>query len=82
MADTLAPLPRPEIEVDAVTVATALGLSLEEFRTLMDSGRIQTLSERGTGAELGLYRLSFWHGKRRYRVVTDAQGRVRSSESV
>jgi hypothetical protein len=42
----------------------------------MDCGRIRTLSERGTGADSGHFRLSFWHGKRRYQVVTDADGRV------
>jgi hypothetical protein len=81
VADPLAPLPRPQIEVDAAAAARGLGLVLEEFRRLMDEGRIGTLSERGTGAEAGLYRLSFWHGKRRYRIVTDREGRVLSSES-
>lgn len=80
MADPLVPSPRPEIEVDAASVAKALGLSIEEFRQLNDSGRIKTLSERGTGAETGLYRLSFWHGKRRCRMVTDAGGRVLSRD--
>lgn len=64
------------IEVDAAAVARGLGLALPEFRQLMDSGRIRTLSERGTGADAGQFRLSFWHGRRRYRVITDATGRV------
>ncbi|MCX7556915.1 DUF6522 family protein [Xanthomonadaceae bacterium JHOS43] len=81
MADPLAPQPLPEIEVDPAAVAQALGLSLRVFQQLMDSGRIRTLSERGTGAEFGQYRLSFWHGERRYRIVTDAAGHVLSREA-
>jgi hypothetical protein len=74
----MAPLPRPTIHVDAAAVAEELGLAIDEFRRLMDAGRIRTLSERGTGPELGLYRLSFWHGKRRVRIVTDHEGRLLS----
>ncbi len=81
MAEPRPAATRPQIEVDAIQVARGLGLPVEEFRQLMDSGRIRTLSERGTGTEAGLYRLSFWHAGRRYRVVSDAQGRVLSTES-
>lgn len=81
MADPLAPRPLPEIEVDAAAVAQALGLSRTEFQRLMDAGRIRTLTERGTGPELGQYRLSFWQGQRRYRIVTDAEGRVLARET-
>jgi hypothetical protein len=76
MTDPGAPRPLPQIEIDAAMVASALGLTADEFRQLMDSGRIRTLSERGTGADSGQFRLSFWHGKRRYQLVTDAEGRV------
>jgi hypothetical protein len=66
----------PRIEVDAATVAHALDLKLEVFKELMDTGRIRTLSERGVGDDLGRYRLSFWFGKRRFRMITDADGRL------
>lgn len=80
VADPSAPRPLPQIEVDAGTVAHALGLSLEAFRNLMDTGRISTLTERGVGDDLGRYRLSFWFGKRRFRMITDADGRVLARE--
>ena len=66
----------PMIEVDAHLVARALGLTAEEFQTLMRASRVRTLSERGVGADAGLYRLSFYHGKRRFRCVTDAAGKI------
>jgi Family of unknown function (DUF6522) len=72
-------VPRPpEIEVDAALVASALGLAPAEFQTLMRNGRIRTLCERGVGEDAGRYRLSFYHLKRRFRLITDAQGKVLS----
>jgi hypothetical protein len=81
MADPRAPGPLPKIEVDAAIVAPALGLTVERFRSLMDAGRIRTLSERGVGDDLGRYRLSFWYGARRFRIVTDASGRLLAREA-
>lgn len=66
----------PDIEVDAALVASALGLAPAEFQTLMRNGRIRTLCERGIGEDAGRYRLSFYHLKRRFRLITDAQGNV------
>lgn len=80
MADTLVPHPLPQIEVDAAIVSQALGLSLEAFRELMDTGGIRTLTERGVGSDLGCYRLSFWFGTRRFRMTTDADGHVLTRE--
>ena len=69
----------PMIEVGAHLVAPALGLTTAEFQTLMRAGRVRTLSERGVGTDAGLYRLSFYHGKRRFRCVTDAAGKILQS---
>lgn len=66
----------PLIEVDALRVARGLGLDVDPFRQLTATGKIQTLSERGIGADLGRFRLSFYYGKRRVRLITDASGRV------
>jgi Family of unknown function (DUF6522) len=68
----------PDIEVDAALVASALGLAPAEFQALMRNGRIRTLCERGIGEDAGRYRLSFYHLKRRFRLITDAQGNVLS----
>lgn len=68
--------------VDAARVARGLGLDPGEFRRLNDSGRIRTLCERGIGADDGRYRLTFFHGRRRLRLVTDAAGRMVASDYV
>lgn len=65
-----------DIEVDAALVASALGLAPAEFQALMRDGRIRTLCERGIGEDAGRYRLSFYYLKRRFRLITDAQGNV------
>lgn len=63
------------IEIDGGLVATGLGLEPARFRELMRAGKIRSLCERGTGSDEGRYRLSFYYGARRFRVVTDAAGR-------
>lgn len=74
------PAAHPMIEVDAHLVARALALSTTEFQALMRSGKIRTLSERGVAADEGLYRLSFYYRKLRFRCVTDATGKIVRSE--
>lgn len=69
-------VPHPMIEVDAHLVARALALPMAQFQALMRAGRIRTLSERGVATDAGLYRLSFYYGKLRFRCVTDATGRI------
>ncbi|HRN60838.1 MAG TPA: DUF6522 family protein [Gammaproteobacteria bacterium] len=64
----------PEIEVDGELVARGFGLDVDEFRRLLDQGRITLLCERGTGDDAGLYRASFYHGTKRVRLVVDAAG--------
>lgn len=68
--------PNREVVVDAALVAAGLGLETRRFRELMDSGRIASLCERGTGEDAGRYRLTFYHGERRVRLVTDSSGNV------
>ena len=62
------------VEVDATVVARGFGLAPEAFRRLMDAHRIAVLCERGTGVDAGLYRVSFYHGQRRVRLVVDRDG--------
>ena len=66
----------PAIEIDAALVAPRLGLTVAEFRQLMDQRRITVLCERGVGEDAGRYRASFYYGDRRVRLVVDAAGRV------
>lgn len=66
---------QPAIEIDGALVADGLGLEVDAFRRLMEIRKISVLCERGTGADAGLFRASFYHGGRRLRLVVDADGR-------
>ena len=66
----------PAIEIDAALVAPRLGLTVAEFRQLMEQRRITVLCERGVGEDAGRYRASFYYGDRRVRLVVDAAGRM------
>ena len=68
--------PAREIAIDGGTVARALGLEIDDFRRLMSERKVAVLCERGTGADAGLYRASFYIERRRARLVVDAEGRV------
>ena len=68
----------PSIEIEGSVVARALGLDVGVFKQLMADRKITTLCERGTGADNGRYRASFYYGNRRARVVVDQDGRVLS----
>jgi hypothetical protein len=68
----------PSIEIEGAVVALALGLDVDVFRQLMADRQITMLCERGTGPDNGRYRASFYHGKRRVRLVVDQDGRVLS----
>jgi hypothetical protein len=62
------------IEIDGALVARGLGLAVPEFRQLMDDRKVTLLCERGVGNDAGLYRASFYHAGRRFRLVVDARG--------
>ena len=65
-----------EIEVEASVIAEGLDLSLSQLRQQMQDGRITSLSERGTGEDLGRHRLTFFSEHRRFRVVLDERGAI------
>jgi len=64
------------IEVDATVIAEGLGLALPQFQQEMRAGRITSLSERGTDADLGRHRLTFFSKHRRFRLVVDDSGTI------
>lgn len=68
--------PAIEVDIDGAVVAHGLGLGVEAFRTLMAQGRIKVLCERGTGADEGLYRASFYYGNTRVRMIVHPDGRI------
>ena len=64
------------IEVEASVIAEGLGLPLPQFRKKMRAGKITSLSERGTDADLGRHRLTFFSEHRRLRLVVDDKGTI------
>ena len=64
------------IEIAARLVGEGLGIAPEDVEPGRQAGTITTLCERGTGEDAGLLRVTFYLGKRRLRLVVDAQGRV------
>jgi hypothetical protein len=70
----------PQIEIEAALVAPSFGLHPQEFQKLLQSGKIASLCERGTGEDSGTYRISFYHQRQRARLVIAADGTVLSRE--
>ncbi|KFN49921.1 DUF6522 family protein [Arenimonas composti] len=68
--------PNPPIDIDAARVAALLDLEVGAFRALMADGKVTVLCERGTGADAGRWRATFWYGGRRARLVVDPKGRI------
>src|SRR3546814_3765054 len=66
--------PTLEIEIDAALVASGFGLAITEFQRLLEHGKITVLCERGTGADVGLFRDSYYLKGQRVRMVGDASG--------
>ncbi|HKS20951.1 MAG TPA: DUF6522 family protein [Bradyrhizobium sp.] len=64
------------IEVEASVIADGLGLALPQFRKQMQAGEITSLSERGTDADSGRHRLTFFTKHRRFRLVVDESGTI------
>ena len=63
-------------EVDASVVADGLGLALPDLKAGMRAGKITTLAERGTDADTGRHRLTFFSERRRLRLVIDERGTI------
>jgi len=64
------------IQVEASVVAEGLGLALPQFQKQMRAGKITSLSERGTDADGGRHRLTFFSEHRRFRLVVDEGGTI------
>jgi len=64
------------VQVEASVIAEGLGLALPQFREQMQAGKITSLSERGTDADLGRHRLTFFSEHRRFRLIFDDSGTI------
>ena len=62
--------------IDAADLGTLLGLPADAVQGLMRDGRITSRFERGEGADVGRFRVTFTHGRRRVRLTLDGDGTV------
>jgi Family of unknown function (DUF6522) len=64
------------VQVDASLIAEGLGITLPSLRQQMQAGAITSLAERGTDADNGRHRLTFFSAHRRFRLVVDREGAI------
>jgi hypothetical protein len=64
------------IEIDASVIGAGLGIQPSQVQTQLQEGKISTLCERGIGEDQGRYRVTFYCGKRRFRILIDEVGNV------
>lgn len=64
------------IEIDAATIADALGIEASLLQQQIRDGGLTTRCERGVDADEGRYRLTFFTDRRRLRLIVDAAGNV------
>jgi hypothetical protein len=62
------------IEIDAATLAAALGIEASSLQQCIRDGAVTTRCERGVDADEGRYRLTFLTERRRFRLIVDAAG--------
>lgn len=70
------------IQVDATLVAEGLGIDPASVQERMREGKVTSLCERGIGEDEGRYRLTFFLGNRRFRLVVDKEGNVLQRSSI
>lgn len=70
------------IVVDAEVIGKALGLDRPRVQQFMREGTITSLSERGIDDDAGTYRLTFFYGNRRARLVVSEQGHILRRSSI
>ena len=64
------------MEIDAQVIGAGLGLEAAQVQALMQSEKISLLCERGTGADQGCSRVTFYYAGRRFRILIDTAGRI------
>jgi hypothetical protein len=70
------------IEVEATVIAEAFDLPPDVLMTMVRSGQITRLCERGVDADEGRYRLTFFHGSKRLRLFVDGRGQFIQRSSI
>lgn len=62
------------IEIDASVIGGGLGIEASQVQAKLEEGKISTLCERGIGEDEGRFRVTFYCGKRRFRILIDESG--------
>lgn len=65
-----------DVRVDATLIAADLGLDSADVLGAMRAGRLTALCERGVDHDAGRYRVTFYHGRIRLRLVVDSGGHI------
>lgn len=64
------------IDIEASVIGGGLGIEPSQVQAQLREGKISTLCERGIGEDQGHYRLTFYCGKRRFRILIDESGNI------
>jgi Family of unknown function (DUF6522) len=70
------------IEVEATVIAEAFDLPPEVLMTMVRSGQITSICERGVDTDEGRYRLTFFRGSKRLRLIVDGRGQIIRRSSI
>jgi hypothetical protein len=62
--------------VDGDVLASKFGLTADELRSVMQAGRVVSVSETGVGPDAGRVRLTFRYGAALWRVMIEPDGTV------
>jgi hypothetical protein len=76
MSDQKISIEGEDLCVDAATLAAAFAITPGAVIAGLRNGSITTLTERGEGEDAGRWRLSFFHGNCRLRLIVDATGNI------
>ena len=64
------------ISVDAKLIGKSLGVEVSLVQALIRERKITSICERGVDQDAGTYRLTFFHGGRRLRLIVDEAGNI------
>lgn len=70
------------ISIDASIVADGLAIAPVALLQALREGSVTSRCEQGVDVDAGRYRLTFFSNRRRFRIVVDAQGAIRSRSSL
>lgn len=64
------------ISVDAKLIGKSLGIEVPLVQALIRERKITSICERGVDQDAGTYRLTFFHGSRRLRLIVSEEANI------